>query len=452
MRQFVLKTVVVCLVALVGPTSSRAQQVTVMHWNVHGNLGTFSAQSGPEALAIARILNYLQPDVFLINEVADGAATTNTIAITQWVSTNLPYLASGSYYVSVSTESSSIQRNAVISRYPVANTFTYPDVSSGLRGMFSFQLQLAGTNRLQVFYVHLKCCSDGSSCQTKQDEADLFSGEMADFAATNGSPYIFAGDLNEDNLNPECTLSATYHPIDTLITNGGLAEFKPTTLSGEYRTWSTASTPSIRFDYILAATNRLAPTSGFVFSTKDWAVHGLYTNASAQNLTSDSATASDHYSVFVTYNFPTGTVALAVSPASAFASSGNQGGPFTPTNQIYTLSNISASSINWAATKTANWLTLSATNGNLAGGASTNISVSLNVNANSLSAGNNSDNVVFTNLSNTGDSITRAANLTVNATAGQLAVTPVSGFTFAGLAGGPFAPVSQTYTLSNSGN
>src|ERR1041385_7660832 len=129
---------------------------------------------------------------------------------------------------------------------------------------------------------------------------------MAAWAATNSNPYLFAGDLNEDESNPECTLSATYHPITTLVTNGGLAEFKPTTLDGEYRTWSTApATPSIRFDYILAATNRLSPDAGYRFSTADWAAHGLYTNAGPQNLPGDSATASDHYNAVAVYNFST---------------------------------------------------------------------------------------------------------------------------------------------------
>ncbi len=253
-----------------------------MQWNIHGNLGTSTAQSGTGAAAIGRILNYLQPDVLLINEVADGTAQVNTSALTQWVTDNLPYLAGGTFYVAVSTESSDIQRNAAISRYPILAPFTYADVSSSLRGMHSFQLQLAGTSRLQVFHVHLKCCSDGTSCQTKQDEAQLFSSEIAAWASTNSTPYIFGGDLNEDEANPECPGFPT---ISTLRDGAMLVEFKPTTLSGEYRTWSTApATPSIRFDYILAATNRLSPTSAFEFSTMDWAAHGFYTNASPQNL------------------------------------------------------------------------------------------------------------------------------------------------------------------------
>src|SRR5262249_44114116 len=99
---------------------------------------------------------------------------------------------------------------------------------------------------------------------------------------------------------------------------GALAEFEPTTLDGEYRTWSTAGTPSIRFDYILAGTNRLAPISGNVFSTADWAANGLYTNASPQNLTTDSATASDHYCVFADYNFPTNSPATLKSIQTVF--------------------------------------------------------------------------------------------------------------------------------------
>src|SRR2546421_4344317 len=86
-------------------TSLPAQTINVMQWNVHGNLGTSTAQTSAGAAAIARVLNYLQPDVLLLNEVADGSVATNTTSLTDWVGANLPYLAS-SFYVAVSTESS----------------------------------------------------------------------------------------------------------------------------------------------------------------------------------------------------------------------------------------------------------------------------------------------------------------------------------------------------------
>jgi len=428
-----------------GTNSLIAQTISVMQWNVHGNLGTAAAQSNAGAAAIGRILNFLQPDVLLINEVADGSVATNTASLTQWVGANLPYVLNGSFYVAVSTETSSIQRNAVVSRYPVLNPFTYADVTSSLRGMHSFQLQLDGTNRLQIFHVHLKCCSDGSSCQEKQDEAQLFSDEIAAWAATNSAPYLFAGDLNEDESNPECVLSSTYHPVTMLITNGGLAEFEPTTLSGEYRTWSTApAAPSIRFDYILAALNRLSPSSGFVFSTMDWAAHGFYTNASAQNLVNDSQTASDHYAVLASYSFSPGAQ-LSLSPASGLVSTGLVGGPFNPNVQVYTLSNLQPAVLHWSATNGANWLTLSATSGTLPSGSNTTIAVSINTNANALTAGTYSDTVTFINSDSNAGNITRTVRLTVNSTNG----TPFGFFDdFSTFAGGNLVGQSNWAQLS----
>ena len=387
-----------------------------MQWNVEKGLGRQSTITNAAAKAIARIVNYNQPDILLFNEVdASGlSAAQNEAAIVEWITNNVSYLGAQSgvdFFVKASSISDGFNRNAAVSRYPISNATTYDD---SLRGLHSFRVQLTSTN-LQVFHAHLKCCSDGSSCTTKQTEAQFDSDTIKTFAATNSSPYIFAGDWNEDEQNPECTLSATYHPITTIITNGGFAEFKPTMLNGEYRTWSTApTTPSIRFDYVLSATNRLTPASGYVFSTTNWAMNGLYTNASPQNLVNDSRTASDHYCVFANFSFATnGSANMAVTPAGGFSSSGFQGGPFAPTNQTYTVNNAGSVSLNWSATKSSNWLTLSVSGGTLAAGAGTNVVVTINSNANALATNTYSDTISFTNTTSGSGSTTRSVSLSV---------------------------------------
>jgi len=141
---------------------------------------------------------------------------------------------------------------------------------------------------------------------------------------------------------------------------------------------------------------------------------------------------------------------LAVSPMSGFNSSGGAGGPFSPTNQTYTLSNTGGVAMVWSVTNTFNWLTLSATSGALAAGGTTNITVSLNGNAYTLLSGSYSDTVVFATSNGAGNAA-ELVTLTINNAAGQLTVSPASGFSAGGPPGGPFNPPSQTYTVSNIG-
>ena len=330
----------------------------------------------------------------------------------------------------MSSQGDGFIRNGAISRYPILTETTYDD---GLRGLHAFRVQIRGTDQLQVYHAHLKCCAD--DCTRKQTEAQFDSDVIKSVAATDSTPYIFGGDWNEDEEKqpPVCTLTSTYHPISTIRTNGNFVDFKPTTLSGEHRTWSTTSA-SIRFDYLLAASNRLSAVSGYVFSTMDWAAHGLYTDAGPQNLVNDSQTASDHFCVFAKYFFP--SPGFPVTPTNAFASAGYLGGPFSPAQQIYTLSNTNVIPLHWGVTKSASWLTISATNGILAGGASTNIVVSVNAAASTLPVGNYPDTIGF-------------VSTTINASLTIIWPPPVANFSGSPTNG--IEPVTVTFTDTSTG-
>jgi len=97
------------------------------------------------------------------------------------------------------------------------------------------------------------------------------------------------------------------------------------------------------------------------------------------------------------------------------------------------------------------WVSLSATSGTLAPGAATTVTVSINEAANNLSAGDYSDSVTFTNLTNGMGTTARGVSLTI-VPVGILGVSPTSGPDSAGPRGGPFSPVNQVYALTNSGD
>ncbi len=106
---------------------------------------------------------------------------------------------------------------------------------------------------------------------------------------------------------------------------------------------------------------------------------------------------------------------LGVLPLGNLVSSGTAGGPFTPSSLIYTLTNSGGSTLHWNASKTMDWVSLSATSGSLATGVTTTVTVSLNNAADSLTPGNYSDTVSFTNTTSGTGNTTRAVSLTVEA-------------------------------------
>jgi len=139
---------------------------------------------------------------------------------------------------------------------------------------------------------------------------------------------------------------------------------------------------------------------------------------------------------------------LGVSPLAGFTVNGQAGGPFGGTPQIFTLTNSGASSLNWSLINTSSWLNCSPAGGVLAGGQQTSVTADLTSAADSLPVGNYSANVWFTNQT-TGIAQLRQFALQVLP---PLAVLPATGFTSAGLVGGPFSITSQDFVLTNMGS
>ncbi len=114
----------------------------------------------------------------------------------------------------------------------------------------------------------------------------------------------------------------------------------------------------------------------------------------------------------VTVNFSSATGNLVVTPSTGLSASGPQGGPFSPSTQVYTLENKGGAAINWGASKTQNWVNLSSSGGSLAPGTSTTVTASINSGANTLTAGYYSDTITFNNFTNGSGTTTRSVSLT----------------------------------------
>ncbi|HEV2695776.1 MAG TPA: protease pro-enzyme activation domain-containing protein [Verrucomicrobiae bacterium] len=88
---------------------------------------------------------------------------------------------------------------------------------------------------------------------------------------------------------------------------------------------------------------------------------------------------------------------LLILPRTTFQAYGLVGGPFTQTSWVITLTNLSATNLDWSLGGMPSWLTVSATGGSLVANDSTNITLSLS-GAETLPLGHNVAGVLITNL------------------------------------------------------
>ena len=137
--------------------------------------------------------------------------------------------------------------------------------------------------------------------------------------------------------------------------------------------------------------------------------------------------------------------ALGITPSSGFVSSGLSGGPFSPSSQVFTLTNSSASSFKWSIINPSAWLNASASSGTLAAAGQTTVTISLNSAATSLAVGNYSASVGFSNQTS---HALQTCQFTLQIT-DPLVLLTTNGFAAYGATGGPFSPGSQAVVFTN---
>ena len=145
------------------------------------------------------------------------------------------------------------------------------------------------------------------------------------------------------------------------------------------------------------------------------------------------------------------TKGLTVTPSSAVTHSGLVGGPFSSLPYTYTLSNSTATAVNYRVALTNNiGLLINGGTSNLTGSVPAAGSVVVTVTAgsalNASAAGIYAEDIVFTDL---GSGVARTVRHTVEIGQTGFTATPATGLSTGGAVGGPFAG-SVTYTVTNT--
>ena len=139
---------------------------------------------------------------------------------------------------------------------------------------------------------------------------------------------------------------------------------------------------------------------------------------------------------------------LSVTPAETFAARGPVGGPLSPADQQYVLTNSGDAALHWTASASQPWLTFLPAAGDLLPGETATVSVGFTAAVAELAAGTYTDTLQFTNAVNAAGDTQCAVIVSIGAGPG-LVLQPGDGFSSAGPQSGPFEPASQDYTLVN---
>jgi endonuclease/exonuclease/phosphatase family metal-dependent hydrolase len=276
-------------------------------YNMEGNGATNWTTNSLQVKAIARELQYLNPDIITLNEIPNQF----TYEMTNFIAAFLP-----GYYLADNSASDGFIRNGIASRFPIIASKSYlhsSDLnqwgytnSNFTRDLFEAQIAVPNfAQPLHVFVVHLKSGQDTDSSTKRGAEASAVSNFFATvFLPTNTSfhPYVLSGDMNEDINRPP---SSHPHSIERLVNSAtGLQLTTPVNpISGSDLTHSIQATTGLnkRYDYIMPCGLLFSNiVSSQVFRTD------LLTNPppTPPLETNDDVVASDHLPVFMVFGNP----------------------------------------------------------------------------------------------------------------------------------------------------
>lgn len=278
---------------------------SLVTYNVAGNGAGDWSTNAPQVRAIARQLQFLNPDFITFQEIPYDLR----YEMTNFVTAFFP-----GYALAVTNGGDSFITSALLSRYPITRfskwldgidlrSFGYSNVDNSLdnftRDLSEIQVNVPGFPQpLHLLTTHLK----STTGTTYADAAAKRAAEAAaitNFIATNLHavyplhPYVLTGDMNDSSTNALA--------IQTLISPATrLRLTNPTNpFTGSLNTFSIRASVSSRLDYIfphaLLSTNI---ASSQVFRTD------LLPAPPPPLLGTDSETASDHLPVMMVFNNP----------------------------------------------------------------------------------------------------------------------------------------------------
>lgn len=170
----------------------------------------------------------------------------------------------------------------------------------------------------------------------------------------------------------------------------------------------------------------------------------------AQVVITNLEDSGNRVTVSVSLDVGVATTLMTLTPTVGLSARGETGGPFSPSQLVYTLEAMDGN-LSWESETAAQWITVVPSSGVVQSGQRIGVNVNINAEADALEEGVHDAVVVFRNLSNPADAtISRMVRLTIDAPI-AMTVGPPEGFNSSGDEGGPFAPVAKNYRLRAQG-